>query len=75
VDELNIRLNKNQGEFDYEILANQWEVGHLMNWGFTMKELEIDLPDLTNESSERKKNDQDEESDVECPKCKYRFCP
>ena len=26
IDELNIRLNKNTGDWDYDILADQWEV-------------------------------------------------
>jgi DNA modification methylase len=39
VDELNIRLNKNTGTWDFEILANQWEPNDLMDWGFTENEL------------------------------------
>ena len=39
VDELNIRLNKNTGTWDFEILANQWEPNDLMDWGFTEGEL------------------------------------
>lgn len=38
LDELCIGLNKNQGEFDYDILAN-YEVVDLINWGFDEKEL------------------------------------
>lgn len=41
VDELNIRLNKNTGDFDYEILANEWEASDLFNWGFTQEDLGI----------------------------------
>jgi len=37
--ELNVRLNKNTGEFDFDILANEFEVGDLMEWGFTDKDL------------------------------------
>ena len=43
-DELNIRLNKNTGDFDSDILANQWEIEDLINWGFTLEELHI-LPE------------------------------
>ena len=39
VEELNIRLNKNTGDWDFDTLANNFEVGDLMDWGFT----EIDL--------------------------------
>lgn len=37
--ELNIRLNKNTGAWDWDILANLFEVDELVNWGFTDDEL------------------------------------
>lgn len=37
--ELNVRLNKNTGEWDFEALANFFDVEELTNWGFN----EIDL--------------------------------
>ena len=39
VEELNIRLNKNTGDWDFDTLANNFEVGDLMDWGFTEMEL------------------------------------
>lgn len=39
VDEMNIRLNKNTGEWDFDVLANEWEVNDLIEWGFTEEEL------------------------------------
>ncbi len=33
--ELNVRLNKNTGDFDYEALAKGFEISDLMDWGFT----------------------------------------
>lgn len=41
VEELNIRLNKNTGAWDFDILANQWEVPDLLDWGFEPFELGI----------------------------------
>lgn len=35
IDELNIRLNKNQGDWDWDMLANDWEINDLVDWGFT----------------------------------------
>ena len=32
--ELNVRLNKNTGEFDFDILANYYDVDSLKEWGF-----------------------------------------
>lgn len=37
--ELNIRLNKNTGEFDFDILANEFNIEDLCKWGFDEFEL------------------------------------
>jgi hypothetical protein len=42
VDELNIRLNKNSGSWDFDLLANAFEIDDLVDWGFTLGELHID---------------------------------
>ena len=39
--ELNIRLNKSGGSFDLDILANEFEIEELKDWGF--KEIELGL--------------------------------
>lgn len=39
VDELNIRLNKNTGDWDWDVLANEWNVVDLINWGFSEEDL------------------------------------
>lgn len=41
-NELNIRLNKNGGDFDYDILANVFDPADLLDWGFTLEELHLD---------------------------------
>lgn len=43
VDELNVRLNRNAGEWDFDVLANAWELPDLLDWGFTEDELSIDI--------------------------------
>ena len=52
--ELNIRLNKNTGEWDWDALANYFDVGELTDWGFSDSDLypfdqdygtEFELPD------------------------------
>ena len=42
--ELNIRLNANTGEWDWDSLANEWDAEKLDDWG-------LDLPILMNEPS------------------------
>ena len=41
--ELNIRLNKNTGEFDLDVLANNFEVEELKDWGFKDVELGFNI--------------------------------
>lgn len=38
-DELSVRLNRNTGSWDYDVLANQWEMDDLLEWGFSAKDL------------------------------------
>jgi hypothetical protein len=45
VEELNIRLNKNTGSWDFDALANEFDLGELLDWGFSEKELGIH-PDI-----------------------------
>ena len=42
VEELNIRLNKNNGDWDFDILANMWEIDDLLSWGFSDEELGLE---------------------------------
>lgn len=44
-EEYLIRSNKNSGEWDWERLANEWEIPDLFNWGFTEDELQVKDPD------------------------------
>jgi len=41
VEELNIRLNKNTGSWDFDTLANEFELDDLLEWGFDKGELGI----------------------------------
>lgn len=43
VEELNIRLNKNTGNFDFDILANEFEMPDLLEWGFDGAEFGFNL--------------------------------
>jgi len=62
-NELGIRLNKNiAGEFDFDKLANEYDVNDLIEYGFTENELgmetdNIGIPDY-------------EDKPIICPKCK-----
>lgn len=56
VEELCIRLNKNiAGVFDFDILANQFEIGDLAEWGFDASDFNIDVAPKTKEEGEESK--------------------
>ena len=37
--ELNVRLNRNNGEWDFDLLADNFDIDELLNWGFNEKEI------------------------------------
>ena len=39
--ELNVRLNKNTGQWDWDALANHFDVGELLEWGFSEDDLQF----------------------------------
>lgn len=53
--ELNIRLNKNQGEFDFKLLEKNFKHDNLVNWGFSPFQFEevhfVDDPDAIIENN------------------------
>ena len=59
VDELLIRLNKNTGEFNFDVLGNEFDVVNLLDWGFTADDLDLD-------PSEDEPKDKKEKT---CPNC------
>ena len=52
--ELNVRLNKNSGSWDYDVLANMFEMEELQDWGFNESQLagfvDIDYSALDDDS-------------------------
>lgn len=50
--ELNVRLNKNVGEWDWDKLANEFDLPELTDWGFSEKELFAFSPDEFGEDFE-----------------------
>tara|TARA_Y100000592_G_scaffold89953_1_gene147931 strand:- start:2325 stop:2903 length:579 start_codon:yes stop_codon:yes gene_type:complete len=49
--ELNIRLNKSGGEFDMDILANEFEIEELKDWGFKEIELGLNIDKISNDKN------------------------
>ena len=59
--ELNIRLNANTGEWDWDTLANEWNVEELAEWGLDIPNFEID--EEIDYADKNKEIDTDEFSD------------
>ena len=66
--EYNVRSNKNCGEFDFEKLANFWEVGELLEIGFTKLELGMGEEPLPPKEKDGNKN-----REHTCPNCGHTF--
>ncbi len=43
--ELNVRLNRNVGEWDWDALANNFDMGELKDWGFLQTDFDLFWPD------------------------------
>ena len=68
--QLNLRLNRNNGHFDYDKLANEFEMDELLDVGFKEGELigfdEEDLPDDPLEDNAGTTN-------ITCPECGHEW--
>ena len=71
-EKANIVANKAGGTFDFDILANEFELDDLLDWGFLDGELGIN--DNNYESGYGEKEvDENIETKNECPKCGYKW--
>ena len=70
--ELNVRLNKNTGEWDMDILANNFDMEELADFGFNDEDLKIFNEEYWKEPVQ-KEYDENIETDNKCPKCEYEW--
>lgn len=69
VDIIVLESNRNDGEFDFEILANEFDMGILKDVGFSEIELGFNIDKIASDLI-----DEDKESkEVTCPNCKTIF--
>lgn len=66
MEEFNIRLNRNQGTFDWDILANQFDEEDLFEWGFD----KFEIPSL---KIDDKDSIASETNDEYCPTCNKKL--
>lgn len=67
-EEYNIRSNKNTGEWDFDILANNFAIPDLLDWGWGKQELGMFEPASIDEQGRL-----DEKKKVICPECGCEF--
>ena len=74
---LTIYLEKAKGEWDFDVMANAFDVDDLLEWGFSEAELEMNevyVPDFQPvDESEQPRLDQ--KAPIECPECGAEFVP
>jgi ParB-like nuclease domain len=77
VQELCVRLNKNvAGQFDFEMLGNEYDPRDLVAWGFSEEELGFGESEPEDEKGAGEDSEVDESDDdriIKCPKCKHEF--
>jgi ParB-like nuclease domain len=77
VQELCVRLNKNvAGQFDFEMLGNEYDPRDLVAWGFSEEELGFGEPEGEEQKAGGDAADSegaDDDRIIKCPKCKHEF--
>jgi hypothetical protein len=71
VEELNIRLNKNTGAWDFDVLANQWEMPDLIEWGF--EPFELGIENLDDSAPPTPGSGEEKHNESTCPKCGFKY--
>jgi len=57
-----IRANKNLGEWDFDLLANNFSIDDLLDWGFDTNELNLNIDKFNDLKKEKL-----------CPKCGFKL--
>jgi hypothetical protein len=72
VRELNVRLNKNVAEWNFDTLANNFELDDLLDWGFEKSDLSLEMY-FAPEFDEYDESIADDVEMIECPNCGHHF--
>lgn len=67
--ELNIRMNKNGGEFDFDLLEEHFGLEELIDWGFESAELDFDIDDVNENDFFKETELNNDVADKKCPHC------
>ena len=72
----NIIANKSGGTWDVDILADQWDLSDLLEWGFEESDLQLDwgVPDFQPVGEDEQPR-LDQKAPITCPHCGMEFVP
>ena len=73
LNELDIIDNKQNGDWDYDMLANEWPQEQLQEWGISKTLWSADALDLTDISSTEDRTIKPQTRKVTCPNCEHQF--
>lgn len=68
-----IKDNIGFGEWDWAMLANEWDYKELDDWGLTLPNFDIEEKDYSDKNKEINMEEMEDGLEHECPKCKFRF--
>ena len=77
VKEYCVRSNQNTGEWDIEMLRENFDLTDLLGWGFEQTELEamgLEIPQFTPTTGEEQPR-LDMKNPIKCPECGHEFVP
>jgi hypothetical protein len=75
VKEYNIRSNKNSGEWNIELLKENFDLNELLIWGFShqdFNDLGLEIPDFQPVSLDEQPR-LDQKAPIKCPNCGHEF--
>ncbi|NDG30684.1 hypothetical protein EB118_11505, partial [bacterium] len=61
------------GEWDWAMLANEWDYKELDDWGLTLPNFDVEEKDYSDKNKEIDMDLIEDGLEHECPKCKFRF--
>jgi ParB-like chromosome segregation protein Spo0J len=68
-----IKDNVGFGEWDWAMLANEWDYKELDDWGLTLPNFDVEEKDYSDKNKEIDIDSMEDDLEHECPKCKFRF--
>lgn len=73
IEKLNVRLNKNHAEWDWDILANEFEIEDLLECGFSEQELHLDALEEDLNSNLDNNDSSKAIQEKKCPNCGFIY--